>query len=910
MRMLKEKKNTSVFAKKLNSFLSHHWEAGIEKQLVKTLYKYKTRMEEEEEQGKQYLQKMYDANENLIENSASEDFKTEFQNLISEYKTNDESQHKDLDLDIEDDDGEDQDTEDSKNSKVVKHMKNDPKLVDIDTDEDKSSVKKSEELYELQDQTKCFNKKTRKPYSDQPYISENKNLMITRQNLDNFFSIIDNEEAQSLWWQHIKSLQEGIDITDDLTVANGIINLYNLEGRAEQYFSLLGESLTVKENYLYRPTGEYKYKVKLHMNPYADKESCIYFDNKDTAEEYASNSKGKYEYIGTESLSESFNKNTVELLIEKLKSFDWYGNLNSISLKEAKEYIKEEKEIQQLVEKCGKLGLQIYNKYCPWKKVQRLKEEFGGTSGITLNKDSVGYNTNPMNTAIQESIASFDFGDEEHEESTKPLQLYYMYDSGGPESGPSLEKDWMGGFDTLEELKDYAFKNWIESENEEGRYENSKSKLKPNLNSYGLPMGYIYEENKNNLNEYGSRASKIAKTGKGKIFDNEDKLEEVTDSLEDTDYDTGMFVEADNKKSSNFSTKGIFKKVVQDTMPYNFSIGSFEFKLFLSGQTKKFILKNLSEGEIDYQTESFPKMIDHIEGLIDAYDSIDLKESFELWGEDDENSIQDEVEVGDYVDFGGYGRLYVCSIGLDTWRVTDREHDRTNPDALGWNIKPYQAKSIIENYNDLNESLSEDYEQLERIQETDQIADDILFDSDDSLMEDEYPWNDCIKDQKKRYGSKETAKKVCGSIKAKNESIQIKSILKGLYESITSKKKLNEDLDTDEISYKITPKYKDMKFNDVANKVVNLLTRKYEIPQDQIIKSNNSVIIRRLPLDLYVNVDKDIKKLSNQVNTKMIGHYSDNIKYFDAEKGDYSSEPEKKPVGKYTTVIESKKRSK
>ncbi len=31
----------------------------------------------------------------------------------------------------------------------------------------------------------------------------------------------------------------------------------------------------------------------------------------------------------------------------------------------------------------------------------------------------------------------------------------------------------------------------------------------------------------------------------------------------------------------------------------------------------------------------------------------------------------------------------------------------------------------------------------------------------------DYPWDECIKDQMKRYGSKEIAEKVCGYIKAK-----------------------------------------------------------------------------------------------------------------------------------------------
>lgn len=37
----------------------------------------------------------------------------------------------------------------------------------------------------------------------------------------------------------------------------------------------------------------------------------------------------------------------------------------------------------------------------------------------------------------------------------------------------------------------------------------------------------------------------------------------------------------------------------------------------------------------------------------------------------------------------------------------------------------------------------------------------------DSILETEYPWDKCMEDQMKEYGSKEKAQKVCGSIKAK-----------------------------------------------------------------------------------------------------------------------------------------------
>lgn len=69
---------------------------------------------------------------------------------------------------------------------------------------------------------------------------------------------------------------------------------------------------------------------------------------------------------------------------------------------------------------------------------------------------------------------------------------------------------------------------------------------------------------------------------------------------------------------------------------------------------------------------------------------------------DEDNFDYKKIKVGDYVDFGGYGKLYVCRIDADKFRVTDNRNDRLNPNARGWNIKKDTAEGIIE------ESLKED----------------------------------------------------------------------------------------------------------------------------------------------------------------------------------------------------------
>jgi len=60
----------------------------------------------------------------------------------------------------------------------------------------------------------------------------------------------------------------------------------------------------------------------------------------------------------------------------------------------------------------------------------------------------------------------------------------------------------------------------------------------------------------------------------------------------------------------------------------------------------------------------------------------------------------EEIEVGDYVDFGPYGKLYVCDVrpGEQEFWVTDDKFERDNPDAPGWYIRKSLAERIIEKY--------------------------------------------------------------------------------------------------------------------------------------------------------------------------------------------------------------------
>lgn len=54
------------------------------------------------------------------------------------------------------------------------------------------------------------------------------------------------------------------------------------------------------------------------------------------------------------------------------------------------------------------------------------------------------------------------------------------------------------------------------------------------------------------------------------------------------------------------------------------------------------------------------------------------------------------IESGDYVDFGSYGKLYVCfEDGVNFW-VTDEEKDRGKYQAPGWFINKKHAEKLIE----------------------------------------------------------------------------------------------------------------------------------------------------------------------------------------------------------------------
>ena len=99
-----------------------------------------------------------------------------------------------------------------------------------------------------------------------------------------------------------------------------------------------------------------------------------------------------------------------------------------------------------------------------------------------------------------------------------------------------------------------------------------------------------------------------------------------------------------------------------------------------------------------------------------------------------------DINKGDLVDFGAYGKLYVCNPNFseDYFWVTDEESERDNEYASGWSISKDLADAVIESYEDLDEeftfginnnieeSLDDDLEYLDYCYYDDQFTDEEL----------------------------------------------------------------------------------------------------------------------------------------------------------------------------------------
>jgi len=70
-----------------------------------------------------------------------------------------------------------------------------------------------------------------------------------------------------------------------------------------------------------------------------------------------------------------------------------------------------------------------------------------------------------------------------------------------------------------------------------------------------------------------------------------------------------------------------------------------------------------------------------------------------------------EIQQGDLVDFGSYGKMYVCNLNYseESFWITDIKEDRDNSCARGWSIRKNYAQSIVESFLD-NKEDEEDEE--------------------------------------------------------------------------------------------------------------------------------------------------------------------------------------------------------
>ena len=58
--------------------------------------------------------------------------------------------------------------------------------------------------------------------------------------------------------------------------------------------------------------------------------------------------------------------------------------------------------------------------------------------------------------------------------------------------------------------------------------------------------------------------------------------------------------------------------------------------------------------------------------------------------------LANTIEMGDFVDFGIYGKLYVLEDRGDRFWVTDEKSERNNPGASGWYVNKHAVERIIE----------------------------------------------------------------------------------------------------------------------------------------------------------------------------------------------------------------------
>ena len=116
------------------------------------------------------------------------------------------------------------------------------------------------------------------------------------------------------------------------------------------------------------------------------------------------------------------------------------------------------------------------------------------------------------------------------------------------------------------------------------------------------------------------------------------------------------------------------------------------------GDGIKVLEKEMESGKKEVQIDTTPT-----EGI----EVTKEKESRRKHADDEYEDWTLDLTLGDLVDFGPYGKLYILRTGQgskgDRLWVTDEREERFNPDASGWYIRTSYAEKLIEKGEDIDE---------------------------------------------------------------------------------------------------------------------------------------------------------------------------------------------------------------
>lgn len=286
-------------------------------------------------------------------------------------------------------------------------------------------------------------------------------------------------------------------------------------------------------------------------------------------------------------------------------------------------------------------------------------------------------------------------------------------------------------------------------------------------------------------------------------------------------------------------------------------------------------LLSTEEAELDGQTVYIAKdEVYNEEGeFLGKYD--------ELFKTTATSDIIDDIDVGDLVDFGAYGKLYVVDLNYHSnkrfW-VTDDKASRFDPDASGWAIDKDLAEKIIEKACDCD---CEDCQQgdCDMCEECDcGEAEAETLTSRGLHYSDPMIWVAAFKDVESTLTSTEdmaVLAEIVESYGLKKKSFQPRGMLSGKFEWI----------DEDDTSYEIEvmmyahPAEPDVGINDAYLDDFQVLDVKSQEPGVKISQEKINKIIEKVEKDknFRENVEKDLYATAVQELVDDYEHYQDSL---------------------------------